>query len=312
MLRDLLCHLPQSQIDQLRRIRDKYRRVSPHLLPRQQAKLRAAYSAAMKWLVNGFLSYSPAEFESCVRSLGLCSGDTLLLHSSFGPLSGFRGTPTELIEVFLRILGSEGNLMMVSLPYNSYTYEYLEKGKVFDVRKTPSRMGLVSEIFRRRREVLRSLHPTHPILALGPKAEWIVAGHENIPYPCGFGTPFEKLALLSGKILFFNASFYTNTFYHFLEETIKDNLTFPLYSERLFDVEVIDHEGRTLTVKTFVYSMDAIERRKPEILKSQLKKRGWFRQTSIGNSKLVMIETSQAIRCVKEMADHGIYFYTRV
>ena len=68
-------------------------------------------------------------------------------------------------RVFLDVLGPTGNLLMVSLPYRSSSLQYLSTLKCFDVRKTPSMMGLVSAYFRRRAGVLRSLHPTHPVLA---------------------------------------------------------------------------------------------------------------------------------------------------
>ena len=106
-----------------------------------------------------------------------------MLHSAFEPFHGFRGTIEELTNALLEAIGPEGNLLMVSLAYGSSSLEYLKNLKLFDVRKTPSMMGLVSEFFRRRPNVLRSLHPTHPMLALGPKAEWIVADHELSEYP---------------------------------------------------------------------------------------------------------------------------------
>ena len=44
---------------------------------------------------------------------------------------------------------------------------YYLKRPVFDVRRQPSEMGLLSELFRRRESVRRSLHPTASVCALG-------------------------------------------------------------------------------------------------------------------------------------------------
>ena len=129
-------------------------------------------------------------------------GDTLLVHCAYGPLLGFQGSPTALIDVFREVIGKDGNLLMMSMSYLSATSDYLRSIEYFDVRKAVSRMGLVSETFRRRPGVLRSLHPTHPVLACGAKAEWIVSGHENCLYPCGPGSPFEKLLDLKGRCFF--------------------------------------------------------------------------------------------------------------
>ena len=83
---------------------------------------------------------------------------------------------------------------MPSLPYGGSTYKYLKETRVFDVNRTVSQMGLIPEIFRRQEYVVRSLHPTHPVVAFGALANWFVQGHENCLYGCGPGSPFEKLA----------------------------------------------------------------------------------------------------------------------
>lgn len=104
-------------------------------------------------------------------------------------------------------------------------------------------MGLISETFRRQPGVQRSLHPTHPVLAFGPRAQWIVADHETCLYPCGPGTPFEKLVELRAKILFYGVSEFHFTLHHYLEHLVKDELPFALYEAEPYAVNVIDAAG---------------------------------------------------------------------
>ncbi|MCI0423985.1 MAG: AAC(3) family N-acetyltransferase [Acidobacteria bacterium] len=244
-----------------------------------------------------------------LQRLGVEAGDTVLLHSSFSFFSGFRGSPGELIEVFLRAVGRDGNLMMVSLPYLSSSFEYLRTLKYFDVRRTISRMGLVSETFRRQKNVVRSLHPTHPILARGSKAEWIVANHEDCLYPCGPGTPFDKLTQLEGKACFFDTPFDAFTFFHYLEDMVRDRLPFSLYVNEPFDVAVIDSAGKPRTVKTFVFSPEAIQRRRFPVLERELRLRKLIKSSRIGNTRLHLIEVNQAVACTRKMAELGVFFY---
>jgi aminoglycoside 3-N-acetyltransferase len=268
------------------------------------------YLKVKRWVVNHFLSYGSDELRGCLGSLGIREGDTILCHSSFSPFSGFQGSVREIIDVLQQAVGERGNVMMVSMPYTTNTYEYLDKVKSFDIRKAPSRMGLISESFRRQKGVLRSLHPTHPVLAAGPKAPWIVADHEKALSPCGPGTPFEKLALLEGKVIFLNVRLTeTFTFIHYLEDRIKDKLPFPLYFDEPFTVPVRDFEGREHIVKTNAFSPAAIERRWPEILEKELDKRNSIRRARIGNSKLLLVTTRDAIECVDEMTRGGRFFY---
>jgi len=279
------------------------------LLVTQKSKLKACYFDTKRRFVQRFLSYGPDDLETGLHSLGVQSGDTLMLHSSFDSFCGFRGSLKELIDAFLRVIGSTGNLLMVSLPYSSSTYEYLQNLKCFDVRKTVSHMGLISESFRRRKGVLRSFHPTHPVLAYGPKAEWIVAEHDKCLYPCGPGSPFEKLSLLGGKVVFFNVPFTTITFFHYLEHLVQDRLTFPLYFDEVFEVPGIDWNGKKAIVKTYIFSLEAIRRRRPGVLINELEKGHLIRKTKVGNTRLMSVDANHTIACTKEMAQRGVFFY---
>jgi len=232
-----------------------------------------------------------------------------MLHSAFGSQYGFRGTVDDLTNVFLDAIGPEGNLLMVSLPYRSSSLQYLTNLKRFDVRKTPSMMGLVSEMFRRRPNVLRSLHPTHPILAHGPKAQWFLAGHESCLYPCGPGTPFEKLAAMDGKVVFFNVPLDTLTFFHYLEHLVSPDLPFALYTEHPFEVPVIDQMGEWRTVTTFVFSPEAIRRRRFHVLQDELSRRKLIRARRVGNSRVLAVRVGDVVECVEDMRRRGIYFY---
>lgn len=271
--------------------------------------LRAQYAEAERRFVMAFRSYGPGELASALRALGVNSGDTVMLHSASGVRYGFRGTIDELIRTFLDVLGPTGNLLMVSLPYRSSSLEYLGNLKSFDVRKTPSMMGLISEYFRRRDGVMRSLHPTHPVLAHGPNAEALVTGHEDCLYPCGPGTPFERLADLDGKVIFFNVSFANFTFFHYLEHLVSPEMPFPLYTERPFTVPVVDQRGERRTVTTYAFSPDAIRRRRIEVLEREMRRRGLIGSGRVGNTRFEVVRVRDAIECTRDMLARGHYFY---
>ena len=279
-------------------------------LPRSlKTKLRAVHSDARQLLVRAFLSYDAERLAACLRSLGIEHGDNLMLHSAFAAHYGFRGTITELTDVFLDAIGSEGNLLMVSLPYRSSSLEYLTSLKSFDVRKTPSMMGLVSEYFRRRPYVVRSLHPTHPVLASGPGANWIIAEHSTCLYPCGPASPFERLHALDGKAVFFNVPLDTLTFFHYLEHLVSPDLPFALYTEKPFKVPVINRAGERTVVSTYAFTLEAIRRRRFQVLEKELKSRGLIRERRLGNSRIIMVHLRDVVDCVQDMRGRGRYFY---
>lgn len=83
--------------------------------PAPKSKLRGWYNKTRIAFVRHFRSYDATALMDCLRNeLGIRSGDTLLVHSAYGPLLGFQGSPTNLLDVFLKIVGPTGNLVMVS------------------------------------------------------------------------------------------------------------------------------------------------------------------------------------------------------
>lgn len=260
-------------------------------------------------LVRRFRSYDAAELKTRLHEMGIRAGDTVLVHSAFGPMLGFRGSPSALIEAYLEAVGPTGNLLMVSMPYLSATSEYLKTGAVFDVRSTPSKMGLVSEMFRRRADVVRSLHPTHSVLAKGPKADWIISGHENCIFPCGPGSPFEKLLELRGTVFFHGVSEFHFTFHHYLEDLVKDELPFSLYESQPYLARVIDKSGEMKTLETYAFTREAIARRRVRVLFDEIARRGKLKKTRIGNTIITKLATVDSLECTRDLASKGIYFY---
>jgi aminoglycoside 3-N-acetyltransferase len=275
----------------------------------QKARLKAFYAAQKRLFIERFLSYGSLDLESMLRAVGVKSGDTVMLHSAFGGSSGFRGSPKELTDAFLRSVGPSGNLLMVSLPYSSSTHEYLKKLKTFDVRQTPSHMGIISESFRRRKDVLRSFHPTHPVLAFGPQAEWIIADHDKCLYPCGPGSPFEKFSKLGGKVVFFNVPFATMTLFHYLEHLVEKTLPFPLYLNEDFDVPSIDSSGAEKLVRTRVFSPEAVRLRRPFTLMKELDRLHLVKRKRLGNSRIMSVAAVDAIETTNQMSQAGKLFY---
>lgn len=277
--------------------------------PTTKSKLRGWYHDRKVGMVRRFRSYDAAGLKARLQRMGIKQGDTLLVHSAFGRLLGYQGSPTSLIDAFREAVGPTGNLLMVSIPYLSATSDYLAANKVFDVRTTPSKMGLISETFRRLPGVKRSVHPTHPVLAFGPKAEWIVAGHEDCKYPCGPGTPFAKLYELDGKVLFFGVSEFNFTFHHYLEDMVKDEIPFDLYESQGYQVTVIDGLGVSRSMETYAFTREAISRRRVKVLFDEMDRLGRMVRSRIGNTGLVMMKVADSVASTRELAAKGTYFY---
>ena len=279
------------------------RLLTGYLTDRQKRDLKSKVNAARQRLVQTFLSYDAAALQRRLRSMGIEQTDTLLLHSNFEPTSGFAGSPLDLVNAFADLVGTRGNLLMVSIPFRGTAYDYLASNKVFNVRKTLSMMGLVTEMFRRRPGTVRSLHPTHPVLAWGKDAEWLVAGHEDCLFPCGGGTPFDKFRQLNGKILFFDVGMEAITFFHYVEDLVKDRVPFRVYDERLFSVSAVDAAGNSRTIQTYAFNRHVI--RRADKLRDEMARRGKIKSGRIGNSRLLLVTAADVVECQTAMVESG-------
>jgi len=133
-----------------------------------------------------------------------------MVHSSLRALGC--GAET-VIDGLLTALGAEGTLLMPALTYERVTRET----PFFDVRATPSNVGVIPETFRLRPGTCRSLHPTHSVCAVGPFAA-LLPDHARDTTPCGPHSPFHWLPKHNGQILMLGCGLAPNTSMHAVEE----------------------------------------------------------------------------------------------
>ncbi len=144
-----------------------------------------------------------------LRELGVRPGMVLMVHSSLSAFGEVEGGAKTVIEALLEAIGPEGTLAMPTMSADA----------VFDVDNSPSVLGVITETFRKWPGVVRSLHPTHSVAALGPRAQELVEGHINEPSAIGPGSPWGKLACWdNGYVLLLGVDQDRNTLLHYPED----------------------------------------------------------------------------------------------
>lgn len=149
-----------------------------------------------------------------LSELGLCKGDSVMMHSSYKSLGGVEGGIETLVSAILSVIGDSGTLLVPTLTYKFVTVD----NPVFDYLNTPSCVGAVSEYVRNMEGSMRSIHPTHSVSAIGRLADYYTAGHENDRTPCGENSPFRKNIESGGKVLMLGCDVAYNTTFHAIEE----------------------------------------------------------------------------------------------
>src|SRR6476660_317534 len=174
------------------------------MLSKVSAKQAIKRQVRLAWLsfVRRNQAFSHQDLFVGLRKLGVRPGSVLLVHSSFNSFTGFTGKTTDVNLALLDSVATTGTVLMPTLPFSGTAVDYVASGPVFDARTTPSRMGLLTELFRRQPGTVRSVHPTHSVAAFGPMAEQLIADHHLTKTPCGKGTPYGRLLDTDGHILF--------------------------------------------------------------------------------------------------------------
>lgn len=170
------------------------------------------------------------------KDLGIRPGMDLLTHSSLRRVGPVEGGADTIIDSLLEILGPEGTLMMSSVSGNVNPTQ-----PVFHVEYTPPTVGTLPNVFRQRPGALRSLHPVHSIVALGPRAEFFTSGHLEARTPWSPDSPYGKLMRNQGHILFMGTNFTCNTCIHALE--IEARVP-GLHSRETSTLYVCDYQGK--------------------------------------------------------------------
>ena len=232
--------------------------------------------------------------ESLMNDLinaGIQPSDTLLVHSSMKSIGMVAGGADAVLDVLTDYFKEKGLLVFPTL-----TYSLNASNPVFYVNKTPSQVGLLSDMFWRRPGVLRSLHPTHSVAAWGHDAAEFIAGHEIFDTPCAEGSPWGRLADRRAKILFIGTkTICCNTFLHGVEEWFGVPGMLTEAKERLLSIDAdgIEHvvpSRRHIGSHSNYYGK----------MQSLFEHRGILRHVRFGDAACFLLESAMAKEIVME------------
>jgi len=256
-----------------------------------------------------FRSFNQEDLLAHLKEIGLMSGDRVLVHGSFDRFGGFRGTPSDVLAALRSAVGSTGLVMMPTTPFSGLALDYALSGAVMDVRKTPSRMGILSEVFRRSPGVARSVHPTHPVAIWGADAKEWSLGHEQAKTPCGSGSPYRKLLDAKGRILFLGTGIESFTFLHTLEEIYESRLPMSPFTSKIFHLNTRDESGTLVPTATRLFDATVARLRRPERLIPLLRTTGSWRSKFLQSVPVSLLDCEGARLAYLKLCDSSAHCY---
>jgi aminoglycoside 3-N-acetyltransferase len=241
----------------------------------------------------------PSAVTDALSVVGVKPGSVVLVHPDAIVAAQFPAMPDEqrldlLIVAIEAAIGSEGTLMIPTFTYG------FTKGEPFDICKTPSAVGMVSERFRKQPGVLRTADPIFSFAMRGPHAEELCA----IPVQECFGASsvFAALHRMNAHIVDLGCSMSRGgTFVHYVETAHGVDYRY----QKVFSGTVVlaNGEARQCSV---VYNVRDLTRRSDADLR-RLEKRlaedGKSRTAEVGRARIMAVTASDFFDTAWKMLD---------
>ena len=154
-----------------------------------------------------------------LQRFGVPRDAVLLVHSAIARLSrhGFRAEA--MIEVLLDHV-ADGNLIVPTMTWRTVTPDRPR----WDELATPSQTGVLTEIFRSRYAIARSIHPTHSVAGWGNAAPLLLSRHHLDTTPVSGNSPYGLMRDYDAYVLMIGVGLENCTAIHHAEEVINADL----------------------------------------------------------------------------------------
>lgn len=207
-------------------------------------------------------------WESLWRDTTLAEDGLIYVHSRSGPLLRATGSGLSAFIEQLRGPAGQRTLAFPAFSFSSRSYpEYLRTRPLFSVRDTPPRTGLLPARAMNMAEARRSAHPLLSDLALGPRAETLVATAHLEAAPFHAGSVPAKLVEGRAHVLGLGVDIATNAFIHWADDAVRERLPFPLYLPEPVGFEIEHADGRRERRAYLAYDPAMTRRIKPRALR---------------------------------------------
>lgn len=212
------------------------------------------------------------KFKAVLRDFGIRSGDSLFVHSGYDHISKvFALSPIEVNKALVESVGKDGNLFMPSFPFNhGKHWEYVQSTRSFDVKRSPCRVGILCEIFRRQPDVARSLHPFLSVAGWGADVRGMLDGSELCQRPFGSDSLFGRLVSQGVTLLGLGCNLNTNVFIHILDDCLESEMPIQVYEDQVYEFEILDSGEKVCNAKTLLYPREIAMLQQPSKLASLL------------------------------------------
>ncbi len=237
------------------------------------------------------------DITALLRGAGVAGGDVLYLHSGLATALRAAGTtPQEKVATVLEGVRDAVPDGVLAMP--TFTYSFT-KGERFDLARSPSTVGALTERFRAGPGVRRTADPIFSSAVLGPvPAAWeprlFAVGDKDC---FGEASVFEYLLEADAWLGFLGVGFAYATFVHRVEQ----RLGVPYRYRKAFEGEVVaGGTVRAVTATYFVRRLDEDVVSEFGPLEARLREEGHLREDRIPRGPRLALVRARAVSEVAE------------
>lgn len=194
------------------------------------------------------MNSAPATVRELLERLGVPQGSVVYTQTSADWIQRAGFAAGETLSALRDCTGAAGTLVMPSYPFHSTHVDYLMTGPRFDVRTTPSSIGLVPEVLRRTKGSVRSLDPDFCVTALGADASAIAGDAPSEPDPFGEDSSYQRMIDRDVTFVGLGVSLNTCSFIHLIDSRAQAGYPSTVYEQRVFDLTMVDARGEARPV----------------------------------------------------------------
>jgi aminoglycoside 3-N-acetyltransferase len=224
------------------------------------------------------------ELMAGFKATGLQAGDIVLVHSAYKAFGGVEGGPQMVVDVLLELLTAQGTLIMPTFNFD------FNKGQPWDVRTTPSQMGVLTELVRNDPRAKRVFHPIYSFAIIGKYADELTRERYKSSYERK--SIFGKLRDLDGKIMIIGLEYNNSlTFVHHVEEMEGASYRYM----KAFTGPVTDWDGTTSTDTFYMLVRDLDQGVLTQVnpMGALLEQRGLVSLYKIGDAVVKMMKANE-------------------
>jgi aminoglycoside 3-N-acetyltransferase len=162
--------------------------------------------------------FTKEDIRNQLKEMNAPKNSVVLMHTSLKAIGETEGRAEGLLETLTEYFTEEGGLFLV--PTHTWANLKYPDEITMDMSSCETCIGVFPSVALRHPSGVRSLHPTHSMVAFGKKAEEYVAGEEFIETSTSAKGCYGKLFDYDGYVLLVGVGQERNTYIHAVEEML--------------------------------------------------------------------------------------------